>query len=83
MPDVGLPGQLVAVTVTIWNPYVGERLLQGHWSLLVGYGCLPWVARAVIRFVPVPQPGSVWAAIYTIINHVSLPTPKAAASRSP
>jgi hypothetical protein len=33
----------------VWNPYVAERLLQGHWSLLVGYGCLPWVALAVLR----------------------------------
>jgi len=49
LPDAGLPGQLVAATVAIWNPYVAERLLQGHWSLLVGYGCLPWVAVAVLR----------------------------------
>ncbi|CAJ1493137.1 hypothetical protein MU0083_000166 [[Mycobacterium] kokjensenii] len=48
LPDAGLPGQLVAVTVAIWNPYVAERLLQGHWSLLVGYGCLPWVAVAML-----------------------------------
>ncbi len=49
LPDAGVPGQLVATTVAIWNPYVAERLLQGHWSLLVGYGCLPWVAGSVIR----------------------------------
>ena len=47
--DAGLGGQLVAVTVAIWNPYVAERLLQGHWSLLVGYGCLPWVAEAMLK----------------------------------
>lgn len=47
LPDAGVPGQLVAVTVAIWNPFVAERLLQGHWSLLLGYGCLPWVAAAV------------------------------------
>ncbi|MEB3063949.1 hypothetical protein [[Mycobacterium] zoologicum] len=49
LPTAGLPGQLVAITVAIWNPYVAERLLQGHWSLLVGYGCLPWVAVAMLR----------------------------------
>lgn len=49
LPCAGLSGQFVAVTVAIWNPYVAERLLQGHWSLLVGYGCLPWVATAVLR----------------------------------
>ncbi len=45
----GLPGQFIAATLAIWNPYVAERLLQGHWSLLVGYGCLPWVAVCVLR----------------------------------
>jgi hypothetical protein len=49
LPDAGPAGQLVAVTMAIWNPYVAERLLQGHWSLLVGYGCLPWVATAMLR----------------------------------
>jgi hypothetical protein len=49
VPDAGLSGQFVAVTLAIWNPYVAERMLQGHWSLLVGYGCLPWVAAAILR----------------------------------
>jgi hypothetical protein len=49
VPDAGLPGQFVAATLAIWNPYVAERLLQGHWSLLVGYGCLPWVATTMLR----------------------------------
>ena len=48
LPDAGGAGQLVATTLAIWNPYVAERLLQGHWSLLVGYGCLPWVAAAML-----------------------------------
>ena len=48
LPDAGAPGQFVATTLAIWNPYVAERLLQGHWSLLVGYGCLPWVATAML-----------------------------------
>jgi hypothetical protein len=49
LPSAGVPGQVVAATVAVWNPYVAERLLQGHWSLLVGYGCLPWVATTVLR----------------------------------
>lgn len=49
LPDVGVAGQCVAVTLAIWNPYVAERLLQGHWSLLVGYGCLPWVAAMMLQ----------------------------------
>ena len=49
LPEAGAPGQFVAATLAVWNPYVAERLLQGHWSLLVGYGCLPWVAATVLR----------------------------------
>lgn len=48
LPAAGVGGQLVATTLAIWNPYVAERLLQGHWSLLVGYGCLPWVATTML-----------------------------------
>ncbi|TMS52032.1 hypothetical protein E0T84_17475 [Mycobacterium sp. DBP42] len=51
----GLPGQFLAATLAIWNPYVAERLLQGHWSLLVGYGCLPWVAGCVLRLRAGPR----------------------------
>ena len=58
VPDAGLGGQLVATTLAIWNPYVAERLLQGHWSLLLGYGCLPWVAVAMLRLRA--GPGSSW-----------------------
>jgi hypothetical protein len=48
LPEAGRPGQFVAVTMAVWNPYVAERLLQGHWSLLIGYGCLPWVATSML-----------------------------------
>ena len=49
VPEAGLPGQLVAATLSVWNPFVAERLLQGHWSLLLGYAALPWVAAAALR----------------------------------
>lgn len=62
LPAAGRAGECVAVTVAIWNPYVAERLLQGHWSLLVGYGCLPWVAREVIRLRR--GGGSWWALVF-------------------
>ncbi len=48
LPESGAGGQFAAITLAIWNPYVGERLLQGHWSLLLGYGCLPWVATGML-----------------------------------
>ncbi|WP_345494209.1 hypothetical protein [Nocardia callitridis] len=48
---VGAPvsAQLVACTVALWNPYVAERLSQGHWSLLTGYAALPWTVVAAYR----------------------------------
>ena len=67
VPDAGLGGQLVATTLAIWNPYVAERLLQGHWSLLVSYGCLPWVAGAMLRLRAGPEscwwPLVLWLAV--------------------
>ncbi|MEU1525219.1 hypothetical protein ABZ413_23780 [Nocardia rhamnosiphila] len=44
-----LTAQLVATTLVVWNPYIAERLLQGHWSLLTGYAALPWTALAALR----------------------------------
>ncbi|MGE2692945.1 hypothetical protein [Mycolicibacterium pulveris] len=60
----GPAGQCVAVTVAVWNPYVAERLLQGHWSLLVGYGCLPWVAVAVLRLRDSVSSAPLWALLF-------------------
>ncbi|MGV0810914.1 hypothetical protein ABQF34_03035 [Mycolicibacterium boenickei] len=64
----GLPGQFIAATLAIWNPYVAERLLQGHWSLLVGYGCLPWVAVCVLRLRAGTSVGSgpAWGLLFWI-----------------
>jgi len=38
----GRRAALVAATVAVWSPYVAERLLIGHWSLLLAVGALPW-----------------------------------------
>ncbi|KAA0102522.1 hypothetical protein CIW49_02710 [Mycolicibacterium sp. P1-18] len=65
VPAAGLGGQFVAATLAVWNPYVAERLLQGHWSLLVGYGCLPWVAVAVLRLRD-SGGGTGWAVLFWI-----------------
>ncbi|MCA0145147.1 hypothetical protein [Blastococcus sp. LR1] len=40
---------LVAGLVYGWSPYVAERLLIGHWTLLVAYAALPWVLRQSLR----------------------------------
>lgn len=49
LPEAGVAGGFIAGTLAVWNPYVAERLLQGHWSLLLGYGCLPWVASTMLE----------------------------------
>jgi hypothetical protein len=34
--------QTVVAFTYMWNPFVYERLVIGHWTLLVGYAALPW-----------------------------------------
>ncbi len=70
LPDAGAAGQFVAITLAIWNPYVAERLLQGHWSLLVGYGCLPWVATAMLALRTAPGIG--WSGVFALAWWVAL-----------
>jgi len=43
VPGCGVAGALAAATVALWNPFVVERLMQGQWSLLLGYAVLGWV----------------------------------------
>jgi len=46
-----LPGRIAGAAgalAYLWNPYVDERLVLGHWSFLVGYALLPWVAGAAL-----------------------------------
>ena len=46
LTERSLVAQLVAVTAYVWNPFVAERLVIGHWPVLVGYAVLPWVIDA-------------------------------------
>ncbi|MBU2073058.1 MAG: hypothetical protein KJ938_01355 [Actinobacteria bacterium] len=50
LPRVGLVARLAAVTLWQWNPYVVERLVLGHWPVLVGYAALPWVLLGALRW---------------------------------
>ena len=43
-----LLARLAAGVFYAWNPYVAERLIIGHWALLLGYAGLPWVLRAIL-----------------------------------
>jgi hypothetical protein len=40
---------VVAGLVYGWSPYLAERLLIGHWTLLLAFAALPWIARATLR----------------------------------
>lgn len=42
--------QLTATSVAVWNPFVVERLVIGHWPVLIGYGVLPWLLIAGSRW---------------------------------
>jgi hypothetical protein len=43
------PGARAATAVLYtWNPFVYERLVMGHWALLVSYAALPWVTSAAV-----------------------------------
>ncbi|MEZ5192914.1 MAG: hypothetical protein R2734_10630 [Nocardioides sp.] len=41
--------RLVAVSLAVWNPFTVERLGIGHWTVLIAYGAVPWLAAAGIR----------------------------------
>jgi hypothetical protein len=70
LPSAGAAGQFVAITLAIWNPYVAERLLQGHWSLLVGYGCLPWVAAVMLKLRSTDDSG--WSGFFGLAFWIAL-----------
>lgn len=46
VPDLPAGGRLMAISVYQWSPFVAERLLIGHWPVLVAYAVLPWVLLA-------------------------------------
>jgi hypothetical protein len=49
VPSERLSPRLAAGVVYAWNPFVAERLLLGHWALLLGYAGLPLVVLAAAR----------------------------------
>ncbi|HTE69570.1 MAG TPA: hypothetical protein VK942_12555, partial [Actinomycetes bacterium] len=40
--------QAAAAALYVWNPFVYERLVMGHWGLLISYAALPLAALAAI-----------------------------------
>jgi hypothetical protein len=48
VPTRGLAARAAAAALYAWNPFVYERLVMGHWGLLVSYAALPWAADAAV-----------------------------------
>jgi len=53
-------GRAAAGVLYVWNAFVYERLLMGHWALLVSYAALPWV---VLTAAACRRPGRSWSAL--------------------
>lgn len=45
----GRGAAVVAALVAAWSGYAAERLLMGHWSLLLAVAALPWALAAASR----------------------------------
>ncbi|WP_141013746.1 hypothetical protein [Nocardioides sambongensis] len=45
-----LVARLVAVGVYQWSPFLAERLVLGHWPVLLGYAVLPWIVLLTARW---------------------------------
>ena len=46
MRPLGRAGQVAAMSAYCWSAYFYERLVIGHWGLLLAYAALPWVVLA-------------------------------------
>ncbi len=42
-------GGVAAAVLYVWNPWVLERLVIGHWTFLLGLAVLPWAVHAAAR----------------------------------
>jgi len=57
-----------AALAYIWNPYVFERLVIGHWTLLIGYAALPWAVGSVRRSRGVAWPTLALASVAAAVG---------------
>lgn len=62
VPAAGTAGAVAAAVAAVWNPYVAERLLQGHWSLLASCAALGWIACTALTLRDNPTRRR-WAAL--------------------
>ncbi|MBN9645229.1 hypothetical protein ACFSSC_09585 [Corynebacterium mendelii] len=55
----------VAMAITVYNPLVVERLLQGQWSYVVACWCVVLVAGCALAGAPLPMALGIWGASLT------------------
>ena len=46
VPARSLVPKAAAAALYAWNPFIYERLVMGHWGLLIAYAALPWAVGA-------------------------------------
>ncbi|WP_143033740.1 hypothetical protein [Nocardioides sp. YR527] len=75
-----LAARLVVVSLTVWSPYVAERLWMGHWPMLLAYAAVPWLVLAGRRWAAAgPGPvergpvgrGPVWMLPILLVGSLS------------
>ncbi|MEI7058114.1 hypothetical protein WBG06_19970 [Nocardioides sp. CCNWLW239] len=74
-----LAARLAAVSLTVWSPYVAERLWMGHWPMLLAYAAVPWLVVAGRRWAGETSPdehrpagqGPVWMLPVLIVGSLS------------
>ena len=62
--------RVIAATLAVWNPFVAERLVIGHWGFLLAYAVVPW-ALAVAVEVRRGKPGA-WLRLVLLVAAGSL-----------
>ena len=82
--DRSLAARLTVVSLTVWSPYVAERLWMGHWPMLLAYAAVPWLVvagrrwaageRSPVWMLPVLLVGSLSASAGIVAGAVLLAT---------
>ncbi|MER7301640.1 hypothetical protein ABTX24_18415 [Nocardioides sp. NPDC127514] len=65
-----LAARLAVVSLTVWSPYVAERLWMGHWPMLLAYAAVPWLVLAGRRWAAAER-GPVWLLPVLLVGSLS------------
>lgn len=65
VPASRLSARLAAGVLYAFNPLLFERILLGHWALLLGYALLPWVVKAALA-MRAGRPDAGWRLVLAV-----------------